>query len=97
MNDETGDKMELYKCFMCGVAFPSVSRLQGHLSQHKQQFVCCKCSFSCDSRVQFSYHVQREHLSPVVQSRRWATYNFLEPYFTILFKNKCFTVILIRF
>lgn len=70
VNDETGDKMELYKCFMCGVAFPSVSRLQGHLSQHKQQFVCCKCSFSCDSRVQFSYHVQREHLSPVVQSRR---------------------------
>ncbi|KAG7176687.1 Zinc finger protein 236-like 3, partial [Homarus americanus] len=70
VNDETGDKMELYKCFMCSVAFPSVSRLQGHLSQHKQRFVCCKCSFSCDSRVQFSYHVQREHLSPVAQSRR---------------------------
>ncbi|XP_069960985.1 zinc finger protein 433-like isoform X2 [Cherax quadricarinatus] len=70
VNDETGDKMELYKCFMCSVAFPSVSRLQAHLSQHKQRYVCCKCSFSCDSRVQFSYHVQREHLSPVIQSRR---------------------------
>nr|XP_045598092.1 zinc finger protein 236-like [Procambarus clarkii] len=70
VNDETGDKIELYKCFMCSVAFPSVSRLQAHLSQHKQRFVCCKCSFSCDSRVQFSYHVQREHLSPAVQSRR---------------------------
>ncbi|XP_045107034.1 zinc finger protein 628-like isoform X2 [Portunus trituberculatus] len=63
INAETGDKMELYKCFMCGVAFPSVSRLQAHLWTHKQRFVCSKCSFSCDSRVVFSSHVQREHLS----------------------------------
>ncbi|KAK4310561.1 hypothetical protein Pmani_017884 [Petrolisthes manimaculis] len=70
VNDETGDKMELYKCFLCGVAFPSVSRLQAHLSHHKQRFMCSKCNFSCDSRVQFSYHVQREHLSPVTQSQR---------------------------
>nr|XP_027209783.1 uncharacterized protein LOC113803253 [Penaeus vannamei] len=70
VNEETGDKMELYKCFMCSVAFPSISRLQAHLFQHKQQFVCCKCSFSCDSRVQFSHHVQHEHLSPPMQSNR---------------------------
>ncbi|XP_068235169.1 sal-like protein 1 [Palaemon carinicauda] len=70
VNEETGDKMELYKCFLCSVAFPSISRLQAHLSQHKQRFVCCKCNFSCDSRVQFSHHVQREHLSMAVQSRR---------------------------
>ncbi|XP_064097220.1 zinc finger protein 236-like isoform X2 [Macrobrachium nipponense] len=70
INEETGDKMELYKCFLCSVAFPSISRLQAHLSQHKQRFVCCKCNFSCDSRVQFSHHVQREHLSTAVQSRR---------------------------
>ncbi|KAG0702923.1 PR domain zinc finger protein 13 [Chionoecetes opilio] len=53
---------------MCGVAFPSVSRLQAHLWTHKQRFVCSKCSFSCDSRVVFSSHVQREHLSGVVVS-----------------------------
>lgn len=66
MNDETGDKMELYKCFICRVAFPSVTRLQAHLSQHKQRFVCSKCNFSCDSRVTFSSHVQREHLSDTI-------------------------------
>ncbi|KAK7017999.1 hypothetical protein SK128_013550 [Halocaridina rubra] len=70
VNEETGDKMELYKCFICSVAFPSISRLQAHLSQHKQRFICSKCNFSCDSRVQFSHHVQREHLSPTVSSGR---------------------------
>ncbi|XP_076063235.1 uncharacterized protein LOC143038122 isoform X2 [Oratosquilla oratoria] len=69
INDETGDKMELYKCFMCSLAFPSVSRLQAHLSQHKQLFVCRKCNYSCDSRVLFSHHVQKEHLAAVVPPR----------------------------
>ena len=62
INEETGDKMELYKCYSCGIAFSSITRLQAHLTEHKQQFICRKCHFVCDSRITFSHHVQREHL-----------------------------------
>ncbi|KAB7495970.1 Sal-like protein 1 [Armadillidium nasatum] len=63
LNEETGDKIELYKCYLCNFSFPSVSRLQAHLLVHKQRFVCRKCNISCDSRIQFSQHVQKEHVS----------------------------------
>ena len=65
VNNVTGDKVSLYKCYLCGRVFQQLSVLQLHLSTHFEKRVtyyqCLYCDACYRFKAQLVQHLQTHH------------------------------------
>ena len=65
VNRQTGDRVSLYKCYLCGRVFNQLSVLQLHLSTHFEKRVtyyqCLYCDACYRFKAQLVQHLQTHH------------------------------------
>ncbi|XP_050404250.1 zinc finger protein 236 [Patella vulgata] len=73
VNKETGKDTSVYKCYICKKLFPTLSKIQCHMSMHFDleltTYQCQSCDESFDSKVKMMEHAKiHQTVEPVVMS-----------------------------